>query len=64
MNIANDPFAFLPDETVLDIALHEPIRNITELCQSSSRFNNLICNNNSFWRELLLQIKLLSRELD
>ena len=50
-----DPFSFLPDDIVIEIALREPIRNITELCQSSTRFNNLICNNNAFWRQKFIQ---------
>ena len=47
----NDPFASLPDEVILQIALFEPINNINQMCLSSQRFNNLICNNNYFWRE-------------
>jgi alpha-tubulin suppressor-like RCC1 family protein len=42
---------FLPDDTILQIALYEPIDSINKLCQTSNRFNNLICNNNYFWRQ-------------
>lgn len=49
MELYNDPFAFLPNETIIDIAIYESIENITRLCQTSIRFNNLICNNNNFW---------------
>lgn len=44
-----DRFAELPKEIIIEIALSEPIDNITRLCQSSVRFNNVICNNNNFW---------------
>ena len=47
----NDPFGSLPDEIILQIALFEPLNNIDQLCLTSQRFNNLICNNNYFWRE-------------
>ena len=47
----NDPFSHLPDEIVIEIALFKPFANITRLCQSSAHFNNVICNNNIFWRQ-------------
>lgn len=51
----NDPFGFLPDDSILQIALSEPISNITKLCLLSIRFNNVICNNNIFWRQKFIQ---------
>ena len=47
----NDHFDSLPDDVVLHIALFEAINNIDQMCLFSQRFNNLICNNNYFWRE-------------
>ena len=47
----NDRFNSLPTEIILHIALFEPLNNINHMCLSSQRFNNLICNNNYFWRE-------------
>ena len=51
MEIPNDPFAFIPDETILEAAFWEPINYITTMCLTSKRFNNVICNNNDFWRQ-------------
>jgi alpha-tubulin suppressor-like RCC1 family protein len=39
------------DDVLLRIALTESIDSIDKLCQTSTRFNNLICNNNNFWRQ-------------
>jgi len=46
-----DPFAFLPDETIKEEAYYLPISDITAFCQSSRRFNSVICNDNDFWRQ-------------
>jgi alpha-tubulin suppressor-like RCC1 family protein len=50
-----DPFAFLPNEAILNIALNESIDSIPSLCRSSQRFNDLICNSNYFWRFRFIQ---------
>lgn len=44
-------FDFLPYETIVGIGLKLPISDISLYCQISKRFNNVICNNNYFWRE-------------
>jgi hypothetical protein len=46
-----DPFWFFPDDIILQIAIKEPISGIPNLCKSSQRLNNLICNNGEFWKE-------------
>ena len=43
-------FDFLPPETIFNIALNIPISNISFYCQVSQRFNDIICNNEYFWR--------------
>lgn len=40
-----------PDDIILEIAFFEPIESINKMCLINKRFNNLICNNNYFWRE-------------
>ena len=50
MELSNDFFDTLPDDIVVQIVVYESIQNISKLCQISRRFNNLICNNNNFWR--------------
>jgi alpha-tubulin suppressor-like RCC1 family protein len=50
-----DPFEFLPDDVIIQIALHESIRYISDMCRLNTRFNNLICNNNNFWHQKFIQ---------
>jgi alpha-tubulin suppressor-like RCC1 family protein len=52
---SEDLFAYLPNETIIQIALDESIQYITNMCQISRRFNNLICNNDNFWRAKFIQ---------
>lgn len=40
----------LPSDNILEFALFLPLHEISHLCQTSSRFNRLICNNNYFWK--------------
>ena len=47
-------FDFLPSETIIEIALRLPVSDISLYCQTSKRFNDMICNNNYFWREKFL----------
>lgn len=42
-------FDLLPDEQVRLIALELSLHEITRLCQSNTRFNRLICEDNLFW---------------
>lgn len=42
-------FEELPNESILDLALFLP--DMVSLCLTNSRFNDVICNNNFFWRE-------------
>lgn len=46
----NDSFKNLPDDVIFQIAINESLDNIARLCQTSNRFNNIICNNNNFWK--------------
>ena len=50
-----DLFEKLPDELILLQALELPLESITRLCQTSSRFNRLICNNNLFWHQKFIR---------
>jgi alpha-tubulin suppressor-like RCC1 family protein len=43
-------FDLLPSETVLNIALQVPLSSISSYCRTSKRSNNLICNNEYFWK--------------
>lgn len=42
-------FAYLPDETIFDIALNLSPNNIANLCRTDTRFNAIVCNDNYFW---------------
>lgn len=42
-------FDFLPPEQIRTIALSLPLSNIAFLCETNTRFSNIICNDNSFW---------------
>jgi len=44
-----DPFDPLPNELIFLQDLELEIRSITNLCQTSRRFNRLICENDLFW---------------
>jgi hypothetical protein len=50
-----DYFSTLPAERIVDIALTLPVRSIRRLCQSSKRFNDIICDNDNFWRHKLMR---------
>lgn len=43
-------FNYLPDETIIKIALDLPINHITHLCITNRRFGEIICNDNYFWK--------------
>src|SRR5690606_21823834 len=45
-----DLFQDLPDELIILQALELDLPSITRLCQASSRFNQIICDNELFWR--------------
>jgi hypothetical protein len=51
MEVTNDTFEFFPDDVIYRIAILEPIEGISNLCKSSPRINNIICNNNTYWRD-------------
>lgn len=44
-------FNFLPDEIILNIVIYLPIDNIANLCLMNHRFNDIICDNNYFWKQ-------------
>src|SRR5579871_2013171 len=46
-----DSFDLIPNEGILNIALFLPIHNITVLCVTSNRFNNVVCSNEYFWKQ-------------
>jgi hypothetical protein len=48
MEVTNDPFEFFPDDVIYRIAILEPIEGILNLCKSSPRINNIVCNNNTY----------------
>ena len=41
----------LPDEKIIEIALFLPLSGIYKLCLTNKRFNDIICDNDYFWRE-------------
>jgi hypothetical protein len=51
MELINDinNFDLLPDEHLIEIALHINIEEIKNYCTLNNRFNNLVCQNNWFW---------------
>ena len=40
----------IPYELVLHTSLYLPLSSITKLCQTNHQYNELICNNENFWR--------------
>jgi alpha-tubulin suppressor-like RCC1 family protein len=50
-----DVFEFVPNETILNIGLSIPLKNIVSLCLTSRKFNEVICNNEYFWRQRFIQ---------
>ncbi len=53
--LAEAAFEFVPSETILNIALFVPLRNIIAFCQTSKKFNDIICDNEYFWRQKFIQ---------
>jgi hypothetical protein len=51
METINDPFSLLPTDNIIQIALYESIDYVTKMCRLSRRFNDIICNNNNFWKD-------------
>lgn len=39
----------LPNE-IINLALFLPLTDISRLCQTSSRYNNIICRSEHFWK--------------
>lgn len=48
-----DLFESIPDELIVEIALTLTLKDISYLCQSNSRFNAIICENENFWHRKL-----------
>jgi len=46
----SNPFASLPNELLISVALSLSSREIYNLCQTDQRFNELICDNQYFWQ--------------
>ena len=44
----------LPDDVIMYMALVMEIPDVLELCNSNSRFNKIICNNQVYWMNKLL----------
>jgi alpha-tubulin suppressor-like RCC1 family protein len=40
----------IPNDNIIKIALNESIEDIIKMCRVNSHFNNLLCNNNYFWK--------------
>jgi hypothetical protein len=45
----------LPKDLLIELSLELPISDIFKLCQSSNKFNSLICNSNIFWQKRILK---------
>ena len=50
---SEDKFSGLPQEVIRKIALNMSTHDIAATCRSSKRFNAVICDNESFWREMV-----------
>ena len=46
-----DPFDFLPDELILVQALDLDLASVTRLCQTSQKFNRVVCDNELYWQQ-------------
>lgn len=46
--------SLIPNEIVFDLALEASLRDIYNLCQVESRFGDLLCDNENFWRKKFL----------
>jgi alpha-tubulin suppressor-like RCC1 family protein len=47
-------FSYLPNDQLFEIALQLNINDLNYYCLYNSRFNNLICDNNEFWKAKFL----------
>lgn len=45
----------LSNDNILEIALEIPIYSISQFCQTSKRFNRIICNNEWFWKQKFIR---------
>ena len=45
----------LPNDVIMYMALNMDIPEILSLCNTSNRFNNLVCNNQKYWMNRLLK---------
>ena len=43
----------MPRELMIKLALDMDVKDILALCQTSKRFNEVICNDNELWRKLI-----------
>ena len=51
-----EPFSYLPHELIDDIALQNlKVEDIIHLCETNQTYNQLLCQNQSFWRRLYLR---------
>jgi alpha-tubulin suppressor-like RCC1 family protein len=63
-----DPFEFLTDDAIFQIGLNQSIQYINNMCLISQRFNDIICDNDNFWKykfirdfnDLYIDIKIIS----
>jgi alpha-tubulin suppressor-like RCC1 family protein len=55
MNTGITSFSHFSDDEILLIALKLDIKDISNYCSSSFRFNAIICNNEWFWKEKFLE---------
>jgi alpha-tubulin suppressor-like RCC1 family protein len=51
-----DLYSSLPPELILEIALSLTLEEIQNLCMTSNKFNEIICENEYFWRRKYLQV--------
>jgi hypothetical protein len=47
-------FSYLSDDEILQIALQLNIADLSYYCLYNSRFNDVVCNNDWFWKEKFL----------
>ena len=50
-----DPFEQIPDELLVVQALELDLPSVTRFCQTSRRFNRVVCENESYWHQKFIR---------
>lgn len=49
-NVFSSPYGELPGEMIMEIALAADLDTISKMCRTSKKFNEIICDNDTFWK--------------